>query len=502
MKKIEKYRFLFFIVLFWMPLLVPGQTGPEQVSGKVTDPAGEPLPGVTIMIEGTSIGTTSDFNGDYVLSIPEDLARPFLVFRFIGFTTQRQEVGNRSRIDVVLADDIKLLDEFVVVGYGIQRKVDLTGAVSSVNAEDMRLLPVAGVDQALQGRASGVNITHNTGMPGEGVNVRIRGAGSINSSNDPLYIVDGVPTIDALSTLSPNDIESVSILKDAASTAIYGARANNGVILITTRTGQTGAPRIEYSSQVGFQQHGRITPMTNRDQYIEMYNKAAMNDNAFIENPRLHRGLIDAELAASVPDVDHLASIFRNALIHSHNISVSGGSDELTYMVSGNMFEQEGIIIGSHYERYSGRLSLNSKVNDFIKVGTNINMARSDNDIIGSSGDGFGGNGGSVVRYAFFRTPAIPIKNEQGDYVDQPSNPSLFGDGYNPVGLADIMNNNVQQNRLFGDFNAQIQILPELHFTGTYGLDRTDFFQRRFNKNWGSNIRINNPNSLNINNGY
>jgi TonB-dependent starch-binding outer membrane protein SusC len=501
-KKLGKYRFLFFNVLFLLPLLVAGQTGPEQVSGKVTDPSGVSLPGVTIMVDGTSIGTTSDIDGDYVINIPENMERPVLVFSFIGFTTQRQVVGDRSRIDVVMADDVKLLDEFVVVGYGIQRKVDLTGAVSSVNAEGLRLLPVAGIDQALQGRASGVNITHNTGMPGEGVNVRIRGVGSINSRNDPLYIVDGVPTVDALSTLSPNDIESVSILKDAASSAIYGARANNGVILITTRKGQTGAPRIEYASQVGFQQHGRITPMTNRDQYIEMYNQAAMNDNAFIENPRLHRGLIDAELAASSPDVDHLAAIFRRGLIQSHNLSVSGGTDELTYMVSGNMFQQEGIIIGSHYERYSGRLSLNSKVNDFIKVGTNINMARSDNDIIGSSGDGFGGNGGSVVRYALFRTPAIPIKNEQGDYVDQPSNPSLFGDGYNPVGLADMMNNNIQQNRLFGDFNAQIQILPELHFTGTYGLDRTDFFQRRFNKNWGTNIRINNPNSLNINNGY
>jgi TonB-dependent starch-binding outer membrane protein SusC len=502
MKKLEKFRFLFFIVLFWLPLLVSGQTGPERVSGKITDPAGQPLPGVTIMIDGTSVGTTSDFNGDYVIYIPDDLERPVLVYRFIGFTTQRQEVGNRTRIDVVMADDVKLLDEFVVVGYGIQRKVDLTGAVSSVDAEGMRLLPVAGVDQALQGRASGVNITHNTGMPGEGVNVRIRGVGSINSSNDPLYIVDGVPTVDALSTLSPSDIESVSILKDAASAAIYGARANNGVILITTRKGEKGAPRIEFSSQAGFQQHGRLTPMTNRDQYIEMYNKAAVNDNAFIENPRLHRTLIDADLAASVPDVDHLESIFRRGIIQSHNISVSGGTDELTYMVSGNMFQQEGIIIGSHYERYSGRLSLNSKVNDFIRLGANINMARSDNDIIGSSGDGFGGNGGSVVRYAFFRTPPIPVKNDQGEYVDLPSHPSLFGDGYNPVGLADKMNNNIQQNRLFGDVNTHIQILPELHFSGTYGLDRTDFFQRRFNENWGTNNRINNPNSLNINNGY
>lgn len=502
MKKLINYSLGFFLVLFFIPLLVSGQNGPKQVSGTITDGQGLSLPGVTILIEGTSKGTTSDINGDYVIDVPSDLENPVLVFSFIGFTTQRIEVGTQSRIDLSMADDVQMLDEFVVVGYGIQKKVDLTGAVSSVDAEGMRLLPVAGVDQALQGRASGVNITHNTGMPGEGVNVRIRGVGSINSSNAPLYIVDGVPTVDALSTISPSDIESVSILKDAASAAIYGARANNGVIIITTRKGIKGEPRIEFSSQAGFQQHGTLTPMTNRDQFIEMYNKAAVNDNAFIDNPRLHRVLIDAELANSVPDINQLEEIFRTGLIQSHNLSVSGGTEDLTYMVSANMFEQEGIILGSNYERYTGRISLVSKVNEFIRIGSNINMARSDNDIIGSSGDGLGGNGGSVVRYALFRTPAIPVKDNNGDYVDLPENPQFFGDGYNPVALADKMNDNRAQNRLFGDVNAQIQLLPELHFSGTYGLDRVDFYQRRFNENWGTNNRINNPNSLTISNGY
>ena len=502
MKNFTAYCFWFILVVFIVPQTVSGQLRPDAVSGRVTDAQGLGLPGVTVNVDGTQVGTTTDFDGKFSLHIPSGIERPVLVFRFIGFSTQRIEVGQRSRIDVAMTEDVRLLDEFVVVGYGVQRKVDLTGAVSAVEGEQLRLIPVAGVDQALQGRASGVNITHNTGMPGEGVNVRIRGVGSINSSNDPLYIVDGVPTVDALSTLSPNDIESISILKDAASAAIYGARANNGVILITTRKGEKGAPRIDFSSQVGYQQRGNLTPMTNRDQFIEMYNKAAANDNVFIENPRLQRRLIDAELAASVPDVNHLEEIFRRGIIQNHNISVSGGNEELTYMASGNVFEQEGIIIGSQYKRYSGRLSLNSRVNEFIRLGTNVNMARSDNDIIGSSGDGFGGNGGSVVRYALFRTPAIPVRNEAGEYLDMPSHPQFFGDGYNPVGLADKMNNNMQQNRLFGDVNTQIQLLPQLHFSGTYGLDRTDFFNRRFNENWGTSNRINNPNSLNINNGY
>ncbi|MFW5724798.1 MAG: SusC/RagA family TonB-linked outer membrane protein [Bacteroidota bacterium] len=501
---IGKYinRIWILIVLFLVPLMVPGQEGPVTVSGRVTDNTDMGLPGVTVLIEGTATGTTTDIDGNYSLSIPADVQNPVITFSYVGYTTSRVPFTGQEQVNVILMEDVQLLDEFVVVGYGIQRKVDVSGAVSSVDADELRLLPVAGVDQALQGRAAGVNITHNTGMPGEGVNVRIRGVGSINSSNDPLYIVDGVPTTDALSSLSPNDIESINILKDAASSAIYGARANNGVVLITTRRGEAGAPRIELSSQVGFQQHGRLTPMTNRDQYIEMYNEAAVNDNAFIENPRFHRELITPQLAANWPDVNHLDEIFRRGIIQNHNLSVSGGSQDFTYIVSANMFQQEGIIIGSNYDRFSGRLSLNSNITNNIRIGSNINMARSDNDIIGSSGDGFGGNGGSVVRYAFFRTPPIPVRNEQGEYVDMPSHPALLGDGYNPVGLAEKMNNNMQQNRLFGDVNAHIQLFPDLHFSSVLGMDRTDFFQRRFNENWGTNNRINNPNSLNINNGY
>jgi len=496
------YNIRILAVLMFLPLFINGQSHSERVKGKVVDGQGVGLPSVTIVIAGTTHGTSTDIDGDYEISIPSDIKDPILVFSYVGYEIQTITIGDKTVINVILKEESLLLDELVVVGYGVQRKVDLTGSVSRVDASDIKAIPVAGIDQALQGRASGVNITHNTGMPGEGVSVRIRGVGSINSSNDPLYIVDGVPTVDALSVLSPNDIESISILKDAASAAIYGARANNGVILITTRKGSKGRARVELSSQVGFQQHGPLTPMTNRDQYIEMYNEAANNDNAFIDNPILLRPLISTELAATLPDVNHLEAIFRRGFIHNQTISVSGGSDELTYLISGNFFGQDGIIIGSHYDRYSGRVSLNSKVNRFVRLGTNINISTSDNDIIGSSGDGYGGNGGSVVRYALFRTPPIPIYNENGEYVDLPENQQFFGDGYSPVGLANKMNNNIQQNRLFGDVNAQIQLLPQLHFTSTLGMDKSDFNQRRFNENWGTNLRINNPNSLQISSGF
>jgi TonB-dependent starch-binding outer membrane protein SusC len=408
MKKLIIHSISFFAMILIAPLPVISQTHPSSVSGQVTDEQGVGMPGVTIVIENTTLGTSTDLNGYYQIDLPPDIEEPVLVFTFIGFERLARAVGTDSQIDVVMTEEVQALDEVVFVGYGVQRRVDLTGSVSNVDSERIRSVPVPGVDQALQGRAAGVNVTHNTGMPGEGVSVRIRGVGSINSSNDPLYIVDGVPTVDALNVLSPNDIESISILKDAASAAIYGARANNGVILITTRKGIEGRPRIEFNSQFGFQQHGPLTQMTNRDQYVEMYNEAASNDNAFIDNPILLRSLISDELAASLPDVNHLAAIFRRGLIQNQTLSVSGGTEELTYLISGNLFQQEGIITGSDYRRYSGRVNLTSQVNDFIRLGTNINIARSDNDIIGSSGDGFGGNGGSVVRYALFRTPAIP----------------------------------------------------------------------------------------------
>jgi TonB-dependent starch-binding outer membrane protein SusC len=492
---------IYFTVLLFVPVSVYGQQ-PLTITGQVTDEQGAGLPGLTIVIEGTTHGTSTDLDGFYEITVPPEIENPVLVFSFIGYQTATREIGTQTQINVEMAEELQALDEVIFVGYGVQRRVDLTGSVSSIDAEQIRAIPVAGIDQALQGRASGVNITHNTGMPGEGVSVRIRGVGSINSSNDPLYIVDGVPTVDALNALSPNDIESISILKDAASAAIYGARANNGVILITTRKGVEGRPRVMFNSQFGFQEHGALTQMTNRDQYIEMYNEAAGNDNAFIDNPILLRNLISDDLASSVPDINHLEAIFRRGLIQNQTISVSGGTDELTYFISGNFFGQEGIIMGSNYDRYSGRVSLTSQISDNISLGTNINIARSDNDIIGSSGDGFGGNGGSVVRYALFRTPAIPVYNEDGEYVDLPANQQFFGDGYNPVGLADKMNNNMQQNRLFGDVNSNIRLFPGLHFSTTLGMDRTDMNHRRFNETWGTNKRINNPNSLQISNGY
>lgn len=471
------------------------------ISGTVTGQDGTELIGVNIILKGTSVGTITSMTGEFSLTIPADVADPVLIVSYIGYKSLEISVGERTIFDILMEEDAAMLDEVVVTGYGTQRKVDVTGSVSSVETNDLNTIPLASIDQVLQGRAAGVNITQNTGAPGEGVAVRIRGVGSINSSNSPLYIVDGVPTTDALDNLAVADIENVSVLKDAASAAIYGSRANNGVVLITTKKGKSGKSSVNFNSQVGVQQHGRLTDMVNRDDYATIYNEAANNDNAFVSSEILKRPLMTPDYVSTLPDINYLEEIFRRAIIQNHNLSVSGGNEKTNYLVSASQFGQEGIVLNSNYLRTTGKVSVSSKAFDWLTVGANINISQDANNSIGSSGDGYGGNGGSIVRYAFFRTPGIPIRNEAGEFVDLPEYPGFLGDGYNPVGLALNQHNIRKEHRLFGDVNALVSFSDNLQLASTYGLDRSVFNQRRFDKTWGTNDRINNPNTLSVTDG-
>ena len=491
------YKLLFMMCLMLASWSVSAQ---QRVTGKVIDETGMEVIGASVFIQNTTIGTITDYEGNYAFSAPDSLQDANLVVSFIGYATQIIPMGGKTRIDVSLELDNKQLEEVIVVGYSTQTKSDVTGALASVKGKDLNALPVAGIDQALQGRAPGVNISQVTGAPGEGVSVRIRGIGSLNSSNDPLYVVDGVPTREVLNILSPQDIEEIPILKDASAAALYGSRANNGVVLITTKKGSKDRSMITINSQVGVQTHGKLTEMTNRDQYIEMYNEAANNDNAFVSDDLFKRALITDEIAAGLPDENHLEAIFRTAVIQNYGITASGGNDKTQYLLSMTYFDQEGIIIGSAYDRLSGRINLNTKMNDWFTTGLNLNVSRSHRSIIGSSGDGAGGNGGSIVRYAFFRTPAIPIYEENGDYVDLPQYPGMFGDGYNPVGLANYSDNNRTTDRYFGKVFGIVRFAENLRLTSNFGFDSEDGLQRRFDRNWGSNDRINNPNRLNVQN--
>src|SRR5688572_7841497 len=265
------------------------------IKGTVRDSSGTPLSGVTVTLKGTSTAVQTNAQGAFTLDAPENSV---LVFSFIGYQTQELNLSGQSTVTITMEHTDRGLDEVIIVGYQPRRRADLSGAVSVVNVGGISKLPVLSVDQALQGKASGVRITQNTGQPGDGVIVRIRGVGTINDNN-PLFIIDGIPTKDGINFLSPNDIESLVVLKDAASAALYGARASNGVILITTKAGKRGKAQFNYSGYGGIQTHGKLPGMLNTEKYVEIYNEAVTNDNLDITNATLKRKLIPSGLATA-----------------------------------------------------------------------------------------------------------------------------------------------------------------------------------------------------------
>jgi len=497
-------RLVFLVMLLSLSVTLFAQ---QSVEGTVTDAkTGETLISVTVQIKGTTTGTITDLDGKYHLVSEQLNSKSVLVYSYMGYTSVEEVIGNRTAIDVKLNQSQVMMDELVVIGYGSAKRRDVLGAVSKVSSNDLNKLPVAGVAQALQGRVAGVEVTQTTGAPGEGVSVRIRGIGSINSGNDPLYIVDGIAMSDALNTISPGDIENISVLKDASSAAIYGSRANNGVVLITTKKGEKGKAKVTYHGQTGFQQVGRLTKMVNTTDYITIYNEAATNDNAFLPTG-LQRQLITSSAAANFANVNYVKELFQKAPINSHELSISGGNETTNYMISTSYFNQKGIIKSTDYTRGTVKLNLNTEVNKRITVGLSMLAGLSSNDIIGSSGDGAGGNGGSVVRYAFFRNPAIPVRFPDGTFVDKPSAyfgaqiyDSFLGDGYNPIGMEAYNDNNRKDDTFLGTAFFKAKITKSLLFTTNIGIDYRTTNTRRFNASWGTFDRINNVNSLDVGN--
>ena len=484
-------------------LLSIGAAAQTHVSGTVTDAAtGEPLIGASVYVEGTTVGAATDLDGHYDITVPDGKN---LVFEYIGYKTVTEPVGGRSVIDIALDADTNFLDEVVVVGYSVMKRRDVLGAVSKVGGEELVKVPVSSVQQSLQGRVAGVNVTSETGAPGAGISVRVRGTGSISSSNEPLYIVDGIPVEGALNTLAASDIEEISVLKDASSAAVYGSRATNGVVLITTKSGKDGDAKISYNMQAGVQFHGYLPQMTNTDQYIALYNEATVNDNAA---SAIQRKLIEGEYIKDFANVNHLEEIFRLAPIHQHELSVSGGNGKTQYLVSGSYFGQDGIIRHSDYNRAGLRTSLTSQIKKWLKVGLNVSGSVANNRLLASSGDGYNNDmGGSVVRYALFRNPAIPVYDGDGNYVDSPSEyygdalyNSFFGNGYSPEGLAEYTDRTNRTKTLLATGNVIINFTDNIFWKTTMGLDYRNNDFRRWNRTWGTEGRINATNNLTIRN--
>jgi TonB-dependent SusC/RagA subfamily outer membrane receptor len=340
---------------------------PITVTGKVTSAEdGEALPGVNVIVKGTSTGAVTDMEGKYRITAPND--NDILVFSFIGFTKQEIAINGRTSINVALEVDVQSLSEVIVVGYGAVKKSDLTGSVSSVKMEDLKGIPLTSIDQGLGGRASGVMVTQTSGMPGAVASIRIRGSSSLQGGNEPLYVIDGFPVysgdgfgntggnarMSGLSTVNPSDIESIEILKDASATAIYGARAANGVVLITTKTGKKGRDNISFESYYGVQKVVNTIELMDAQQYAALVNEAYTNDGM----PAIYSQDDLAAISKLGKGTDWQDELFRVAPQQNYQLSFSGGDDKTVYALSGNFFKQDGIVLNSAFKRYSYRLNL------------------------------------------------------------------------------------------------------------------------------------------------
>ncbi|MDO7845497.1 TonB-dependent receptor [Hymenobacter sp. M29] len=451
------------------------------VSGRVTSGTGEPLPGVTVLVKGTSIGTATDTNGNFSLSVPEGST---LVFSSVGFARQEIPVGSTTTFNIQLKDDAQSLKEVVVVGYGTQSRQELTTAVSSVGAAAIARQPVAGFDQALQGQAPGVQVTAPSGAPGAGINIRIRGNATLSLNASPLYVIDGIPILpdyqqeltsnnqrlNPLNTLNPNDIESIDVLKDGAAAAIYGLRAANGVVVVTTKKGRAGQAQVGLSVYYGRQYLRKKLDVLNARQFAEEYNAIRTN----------------AGQAPGFPDLNNLPpyntdwqdEIFRPADMQSYQLNVSGGSDKTRYYVAGGYFKQDGININSGFDRYNFKINLDQRVTDRFRLGTNLNLSRSHTNGSVRSESALGNSG--TVLGALTQIPTVPVRNADNTYG---TNPFTLSD--NPVGNLLETSNQAIVYQSLGNVYGEFDILKSLTFKTSLGLDfRTQTENTFYSRNY------------------
>lgn len=443
----------------------------KSISGKVTDSSGAPLPGVSVVVKGTTSGTITDANGNYSISnIP---ANTNLQFSFVGMKTQEIAVDGKTNINVTLAEDAIGIEEVVAVGYGTQKKSDLTGAVYSVKSESLRDKPNANILQSLQGIVPGLVITNTQSAPGSSPEIRIRGEKSLSASNNPLIILDGIPFEGNLNDISANDIESASVLKDASSAAIYGARASNGVIIITTKKGEKGKPRINYSGYYGVQSAERKLDMMDGAQYFQLKVDIAKTQGKVTDySPQaiLNSAELPQYLAGKETDWQNM--VLRTGSMQEHNVSVSGGSDKANYYTSLNLLNQEGIMEYSGMKRVTLRSNVDFEINDWLKTGININLTNKDlGGFIYSTKSEFNGklpDWADALRIS----PYGQVYDQSGRYSHYPEFPNTFYNFSNPFGNDGSTAYNVTKRaivNLFGEIN--FPFLKGLTYRLNYGVD-------------------------------
>lgn len=469
------------------------KTANKEIKGKVVDKQNIGIPGVSIKAKGTSIGTLTNSDGLFTISIPDHTGH--LVFSMVGYTTKEVAIGNTKTINVTLLEESSALNEVVVIGYGTQKKSDVTTAVSSVSAENIKERPALNFGEAIAGQMAGVQVQQTTGAPGgEGLAIRVRGIGSITQSNDPLYVVDGYPMEgNAFRLLNTSDIESIQVLKDASSTAIYGSRGANGVVIVTTKKGKAGPPTISVNNFIGFQELANEVKMMNRDQYVQWFvdgrNQAWLDAQVIasdpnknphsINDPNSRRNLYssastqymipdgtggykynfrDPASVAQMPDNNWQDLLYRKALTQKNELSVSGGSENTQYAFAGSYIKQDGIVLGTNYDRFNFRSNINSKVTKSLNLGMNL-LAFT------AKGNEMENGKYSPVMFALQLPPIFPLRNEDGSYGSMLRNPEIFaGDVANPIGIAEQVQNTRNRYGWLGTVFAEWEIIKDLKY--------------------------------------
>lgn len=467
------------------------------VSGRVTSedvPGG--IPGVNIVLKGTGTGTATDASGNFRLSIP-DPGDGVLIFSYIGYQTQEVPVNRRSQINVTLRADERGLNEVVVVGYGTVRKSDLTGAVSQIKVADVNRAVTTSLDQMLQGRAAGVLVTQTSAAPGGGLQIRVRGTNSINGGAEPLYVVDGVPLnidnntnasftvrgsgsnagsqVNTLSSINPNDIESMEILKDASATAIYGSRGANGVVLITTKRGKAGTSVVTFDASYGVQSPERRLSVLNARQFFDLNTEARANTFGAngVPNPQAPVIALNNEY-----DTDWQDALFRSAAVQNYQLSLRGGTEKTRYALSGNYFDQQGIVKGTAAKRYAVRLNLDHNISSRVRAGINLNVSRFDTEL------GFSDGASSLITSALRMVPNQPV-TLNGIYLNNANPVDNFNTGVNlglnaagitsilpsPMYFADLVTNQRSDDRILGNFYTEIEFVKGLTYRLNLGVD-------------------------------
>ena len=424
-------------------LLAQALSAQVQVRGRVTDVVdGSPLTGVTIVEKGLTNGTITDLDGNFTLTVQDTGA--VLVLSYTGYSSQEVHVGDRTNLELSLGEDVTIIDQVVVVGYGTQRKSDLTGSVGSIQGKELQSIATGDVAHSLQGKLAGVYVSPGSGEPGADAIIRIRGTGTLNNA-DPIFVIDGMITYDP-SVINPQDVASVEVLKDASACAIYGARGSNGVIIITTKSGsRDGKSVISFNTYYGTQQVTKKLDLMNAAQFAQSYNE--LTNSQYFPDP-----------AALGQGTDWQDEIFRTAPISNVNLGISGGSDRYTYNISGNYFNQSGILKNDEYQRVTIRLNNSFKTNNWLTFGNNLSYSNVKRDIAPSG----------VIGSAYRIPPTVSVKDSAGNFSD-PTSPYGLAIANPSADLFYKSNNHRYNDRFFGSVYGEINLFKYFRFRSNFG---------------------------------